>query len=776
VNQPNNQSEAAPRLEDHAGQGKRTPESLSNQPGATSPQPDYRQSQDFLRRFRPEGPWVLTAIGLDRKGIETRTFTGADESSMRSWLEAQGESRNIYFHVNPTLRPLSKKASEEDVRGMAWLHVDIDPRVGEDIDEEQERALRLLREPPGDLPPPTCIVFSGGGYQGFWKLREEFPIQGQKEAYEEAKRYNMQLELLFSADHCHNVDRIMRLPGTVNRPDKKKRAKGRKEVLAELIEWHEDRVYELESFKQSPAADAPAPQAVSVNAEAVERLADVNDPRLDRVSDLAKVVIVQGRDPEAPERFAKPGTTDLDRSAALYHVCCELVRSGVDDQTIYAVITDPGFRISESVLELGNRSNAYALRQIERARAAVADFDVDKNGRPYATPANVRLALDKLGVQLEYDSFADRSHVSGLSDFGPVINDAALTRLWLLIEEQYQLCVGKDRFWSIASDLARRSPRHPVCEYLDEQEWDGTHRLDRWLVEYMGAEDTAYVRAVGAIVLVAAVRRVRQPGCKFDEMLVLEGPQGRGKSTALSILAGHEDWFSDDLPLGADTKRFIEATAGRWIVEAGELKGMRKSEVEAIKSLLSRRVDRARLAYGRTTTEIPRQFVIVGTTNSERYLRDNTGNRRFWPVRTRDIDLKGIRRDRDQLWAEAAQREAQGAAIRLDPALYEEAAGAQEDRRVVDPFLERLAEALGEIQGQLRAEDAWKIVGVQAGQRQQEHNTRLGDAMRELGWRREKKRFGGPPAWAYTCGDGPKLTVTGEFGGDLCVHPEGELP
>jgi hypothetical protein len=147
-------------------------------------------------------------------------------------------------------------------------------------------------------------------------------------------------------------------------------------------------------------------------------------------------------------------------------------------------------------------------------------------------------------------------------------------------------------------------------------------------------------------------------------------PQGLDKSSALAVLAGNGEWFTDSLPLGADDKKVIETLKGRWIVEAAELQGLRKGDVEHLKAFLSRRIDRGRPAYGRLPIEAPRQCVIIGTTNSERYLRDSTGNRRFWPVRVARFDLDALRRDHDQIWAEAAAIEAKGESIRLDPRLY----------------------------------------------------------------------------------------------------------
>src|SRR5262249_1402890 len=153
--------------------------------------------------------------------------------------------------------------------------------------------------------------------------------------------------------------------------------------------------------------------------------------------------------------------------------------------------------------------------------------------------------------------------------------------------------------YAIVGDLARENSKHPVRDYLDELVWDGKPRIDRLFIDYFGAEDSEYMRAVGSITMIAAVRRVREPGCKFDEMPVLESPQGTKKSSAIATLAVRPEWFSDDLPLNAKAQVLIESTVGKWIVEAGELKGMRKSDVESLKACLSRGVDRARMAYGR---------------------------------------------------------------------------------------------------------------------------------------------------------------------------------
>jgi len=717
--------------------------------------PDTPAAVAFLRAFEPEGPWVLTAIRLDKKALDTKTFTPADESALTHWLDERNGRWNIYFHVNRPTRALTKKAEREDIAEVRWLHVDIDPRAGEDMEEERARALGLLTDRlPAGVPAPTAIIFSGGGYQGFWRLAEPIPIAGELDRAEDAKRYNQQLEALFGADNCHNIDRIMRLPGTVNLPDEKKAKKGRTPTLATLHSFEPASVYPLSRFTPAPAVQTGGQGSAGSGAlppSVGARVASLDELDQWRVPDRVKVIINHGRHPDEK----KDG--DDSRSAWLFDALCQLARCDVPDDVVMALLTDPAFGISESVLDKGRGAIRYAARQVERARATVdaeaADFQLNEKQVPYANQHNIRVALARLGVTVRHDLFQDRLLIEGLPDAGPALSDAAMKRLWLEVETRFHFRPTKEYFWDVVEDTARRNSFHPVCDYLDGLQWDGEPRLDTWLTTYGEAEDTPYTRAVGALTLLAAVRRVRQPGCKFDEMVVLESEQGKNKSSALAVLAVREDWFTDDLPLNQDTQRIIERMAGRWIVEAAELKGMRKGDVEHLKAFLSRRVDRARLAYGRLPVEVPRQSVIVGTTNSDRYLRDGTGNRRFWPVRVGQFDLEGLRRDRDQLWAEAAAREAEGVSIRLDRALWADAAEEQDARRVEDPYVVSFRAALGDMTGKLKTEDAWTILGIPHGQRTQDHNARLGDAMRELGWERTKLRFGGRnPEYAYARG------------------------
>lgn len=716
---------------------------------------NYADAWAFLDRFHPGRLRVITGITLDRKQIPTATFRPDQRAEFMAWAEACAKMpANLYLSVAEPTGPMDRKMERTDVRAVHWLHVDVDPRAGEDLGAERTRILALLRNPPG-LPAPSVIVSTGGGFAAYWALSQPIVTDGDLAKAEDAALYNLGIERAVGGDSCHDVSRIMRLPGTINLPDARKVKKGRVPALAHVVEWNAERVYPLATFpKAAPSAqvkgDAPAPTVDAANVRTLQHPDELGSG----VSDLCKVVIVNGEDPDNPGHFPS-------RSEAVYWVVCELVRAGLDDATILGVLRRQGWRIGDSIREKGRGAARYAARQVERARAAVAeadsDFHTDDKGNPYPTPHNIRVSIRKQGVRLWWDEFADRKLIDGLPGFGPHLDDRAVVRLWINAQERHQLRVGKEFFHDVVSDFAVSNRRHPVRSYLDEvaDTWDGTPRVDSWLIDYAGAEDTPYVRAVSRLSLVAAVRRILSPGCKFDEMPILEGPQGGGKSSLLRALCPDESWFTDDLPLDGEAKRFIEAVKGKWIVEAGELKGMRKAEADALKSALSRQVDRARMAYGREPVELPRQCVIFGTTNSERYLKDTTGNRRYWPIRCGALNVPALASVRDQLWAEAARLEADGASIRLDPALYPHAAEAQDARRQEDPFLEALEPALAGLVGKLRAQDAWSIVGkADVGDRSQEDMNRLGEAMRLLGWQRVKRRFsGGGAEWCYVKGE-----------------------
>ena len=391
-------------------------------------------------------------------------------------------------------------------------------------------------------------------------------------------------------------------------------------------------------------------------------------------------------------------------------------------------------------------------------------FILDRHDNPVRdNQENIRRALEQLQIELAYDMFSQQP-IFKRNGGSLVLQDRERNDLWLEIEARFGFRPTADYFDVVLLSLAHQKEFHPVRDYLASLEWDGKPRLDTWLVKYGGAQDTEYTRATGAAVLIAAVRRVRQPGCKFDELLVLESEQGMLKSTALRALTPNDEWFSDDLPLNVDAKQIIERTVGKWIIEAAELSGMRPAHVEHLKSMLSRQVDGpVRLAYARMPVQYPRQFIVIGTTNAHAYLKDMTGNRRYWPIRVSRFNVDLLVKERNQLWAEAAKREASGESCRLAPKLYGAAAVQQEERHAIDPWeiviLEKIAKApydsidkpgnkphVGSVQWKrerFSVSELWDIVNVPIERRTVEGQQRLGVIMQRFGFHRVTVRRNG---------------------------------
>jgi hypothetical protein len=228
--------------------------------------------------------------------------------------------------------------------------------------------------------------------------------------------------------------------------------------------------------------------------------------------------------------------------------------------------------------------------------------------------------------------------------------------------ERHGLLVSPGMVHGAMDAHARRNSFHPVREYLSGLVWDDRSRLDTWLSVYLGARaDARYLAAVGRMFLISAVARIYAPGCQADHLLVLEGPQGICKSSAVRILAG--EWFTDQIR-EFGTKDAGLQLRGIWIVELSELAALTntRAEAERIKAFLTQRDEHLRVPYGRWPVRFPRSCVFIGTTNQTEYLKDESGGRRFWPVACQPViagewvDLKGLKRDRDQLWAEAVAR------------------------------------------------------------------------------------------------------------------------
>ena len=321
----------------------------------------------------------------------------------------------------------------------------------------------------------------------------------------------------------------------------------------------------------------------------------------------------------------------------------------------------------------------------------------NKYGMPVPSLHNARKAITDLGVTCSYDTFHSRMLFGFASDDarhilsdGDNVNDNAIVKLRQLLSDTFGFDMGEKHTRDGVISLALDHCFDPICDMLDKAQgdWDGVKRLDRMAVDYFNCADTPLNRAVIRVMMIAAVRRARHPGCKYDTIVVLESEEGWNKSTAFRILAG-DDNFSDESILGKQSREVQEHLAEVWIHENADLAGMKKAESETVKAFASRISDNARPAYGHILKKQKRHSIEVGTTNATEYLPSQTGNRRIWPLKVlKTIDLAKLTRDRLQLWGEAAKLEADGASIVLDENLWGAAGEQQEARRVKDNWEE----------------------------------------------------------------------------------------
>lgn len=351
------------------------------------------------------------------------------------------------------------------------------------------------------------------------------------------------------------------------------------------------------------------------------------------------------------------------------------------------------------------------------------------------------------------------------------IADDDLTRVAVWLERGWHLRIGSQVCRQAIEAAARARAVHPVRDYLGGVRWDREPRLAYWLERYLGAETTDYVRRVAQWVLIAAVARVFRPGCKADNMLILEGAQGRGKSTALRVLA--DPWFTDELPDLAN-KDSRQQLRGIWICELAELDAHSRAEVSTTKKFLAQSVDRYRATYGARPINVPRQCIFIGTVNEAEYLRDSTGNRRFWPVRIGQVQLDELRRDRDQLWAEAVC--AYRAGQPWWPTDQEEVAACeveQEQRYQADAWETSIAAYLARRLARHGEPQGWEdYLPVTVGQLLRDalrlpadrwdraHQIRVGKALERLGWvRGARVQIDGVRIWPWF-GPGTPREVT----------------
>lgn len=701
--------------------------------------PNPIRAIDFARWLNPAAALYLESMANKGKPApNAKVFSFSDHEQAVSFV-ASGNSdevqRNMYFLPNSEFLEGARK--KENLSAVRFLHVDLDYKdYPGDEDEQADFVLGVLHDDkkrPKGVPPPSAIWETGGGCQAVWKLDEPLEI-------EKAEEINKALLfVLQGGPGTHNADRLLRLPWTTNWLNDKKRADGREPALA----WHFEptdftkppRKYSVDDFRvKLPKAvtnAAGVPSEVAVPATDIEplplpeHLYEILPPEPEWVE-----AIMSGNNP--------PGKNYASRSELVYAAVIWMLFRRMQPGHVLSIIMSPEIGISAHVRE--NPSPlAYARRQVMRAMATIearaGSWPVrNQDGLPIRNaPKNIRFALAVLGVDAQRNMFTQSDEFHGFGLDGRDLNDI-VEILSSTFSRELDFAATPAVIKRELLAIAHEQKYHPVEDYLDGIVWDGKPRIDTWLAVYCGAEDNDLNREFGSKLLIAGVRRIRQPGCKFDTMVVLEGPQGAGKSQVAQRMAVRDEWFCGSLDLKSDDKTKAELLGRAWIVECQELDGLNKATSQSLKRFLSTSIDNYRRAYGRDAGEYRRHCIILGTTNEGTYLRDLTGNRRIWPVLVKQIDLARFSADIDQLWAEAAVREAAGEGITLSPHLRAVAEVVQNQRMVEDAYGDFLEDTFGELTGRVSMESVKLLLGVDTARMSPTDTRRIKAVMGGLGW------------------------------------------
>lgn len=385
-----------------------------------------------------------------------------------------------------------------------------------------------------------------------------------------------------------------------------------------------------------------------------------------------------------------------------------------------------------------------------------------ETGEPRPILDNVCLAIEfdaRLRHLLAFDEFAQRVVITRPPPWVKANghwderqwSDGDSTSLCRFLQRHGLIC-ATGLVYEAVTNVAFNNKFHPVRDYLERLAWDGKSRIDKWLTYYLGAEVTEFNGAIGVYWLISAVARIFDPGCQVDCALFLVGDQGGGKSTTFKILGG--EWFSDDIgELGSKDSQM--QMLGKWIFELADLEQFARSDIRRIKAFMSRRIDHFRPPYGRAPVDNKRQCIFGGTTNEDEFLRDPTGDRRFWPVRVATVDLNSLSHDRDQIWAEATTRYRAGEKWHLrDDGLIAKAKVVQEEHYqrdawddILDKYFNRKVVPITNITVSDLLADAIELPKDKWSRLEQ---MRVASYLKKNGWRRRHDRAVG---WRYVLGD-----------------------
>jgi predicted P-loop ATPase len=735
-----------------------------------------------------DGVLTLTRID-DKENCFTERFKigdpGAHADAVIAWA-SNGAKLNLYvpWCIFAKNLPQGSKGAKEHVAALL-------APVG-DIDSDQGKTGLTLDKLP--VTPPYVVETSRGNFHATYPLsRALLP--------EEAKRIAVKLKDAIGCDGgTGDISHLWRVPGTLNWPNETKLARGRPatpQLVTIKKEWNGELVDPDKLWAAVKDAKPKAGKSGSGNSDAA----------LDWTKVIEHAGWLKGAE-SLPIGFSEKGMTIVAHTGDLAALNSALKKFGPGD-TAYPSWSHVTFALAAILKRHGKFTNeqvAAALlcnlpcnrhitgirgdweRQRAVTRAVLRSYDrsdagepewneTGKEGAPKPSFENARRAIEAIGVACSRDTFHNKT-LFGYSDekykheLQPVlgeVSDDGIVSLRTLLVARFGFDFTEKHVRDAVVSLALENCFDPVRDMIDaaQRDWDGTKRLARMAPDYFNSEDTPLNRAFARKMMIGLIKRAREPGCKFDTIVVLESDEGFNKSTAWRVLAGDEN-FSDERVLGKHSREVQEQLADIWVHENADLAGLKKADVDSVKAYASRQYDIARPAYGRFVTKQPRHSIEVGTTNATDYLQSQNGNRRFWPMKVlKPIDIAKLSRDMLQLIGEAATYQANGESVVLDKSLWKDAGDQQEARRMTDPWEDKLAHIpeyakekyFSEVEGKMQeraililhhegetemvvtSDLLEHVLGVPIGRQSPRDTMRLSPIMKRLGWGRNGNRL-----------------------------------
>lgn len=717
--------------------------------------------------FAPEGTFQTFDDDPDRKTPKLAgIFHGRLAGLAKELQRLNDKGAGVYVTVN---RTDGKGRKKSNIVGIRAVYIDLDG-----VTELPEFALK-----------PSGIVKTPNGFHVYWLLEPD-----NKMTREQCELVNKELARRYGGDPAvTDCARVLRVPGYYHR-------KG-DPTLIEIV-YLEDIHYTVEqllallpdipeSRTPTPAPKPTTPGRSPYGEAAREKECDAvaTAPEGERNIALNKASFSLGQ-------LVAGGEIDAgDTQASLLHAA---LTAGLTESEARQTMNS-GFQAGSAEPRQAPRRGHLELAASDRPAAAAApdlsdvpmpdDDDAPDNigggGPPGGVPSdepwmhslkykrtqhgsilsrdpgNVMLIVAndaKWKGSLAFDEFSHRASwvkappalEGAIPPEGPLVDEHAIY-CQQVFAKNWDLSVGRDDMLRALEAAAKTQTHHPVRDYLGALQWDGTKRIDTWLNDYLGAQRRDENDRIGRWWLISAVARAMNPGCQADHVLILESPQGFGKTRTVRTLAG--PWYQGNLGDVRD-KDGPQSLQGHWIVEIGELDAFRGANATRIKDFLTQTVDIYRPSYGRYVQERPRQCVFCGTTNDARYLKDATGGRRFWPVRCNEINIEALAEDRDQLWAEALEYFRAGE--RWWPQGAVERAGLteiQEERFEGDAWEEKIATWLIGATDEVSCDEILEHLGLATERWDRGAKMRVGAIMTHLGWGKRRRRRAGVTVWRF---------------------------